>query len=181
MFFLKISFNQINQIFWYSVGRHFSSKNSLVSGRDDFFCLIYSPSKLPLLFKSSFISPLKLHFSSSFFLPVLLKSPLAKTAISTESAVDWLTCECVSSCAITRITATSPTDRSISHTLGCEFQKSSCPGCFQQGDESLLIFPKCLRTTVTPHTDCCLGTGPAHSHYKASCVSSHTVDLESCV
>lgn len=54
------------------------------------------------------------------------------------AAFDWLTCEC----AITSIAATSSTDRSISHTLGSEFQKNSRPGCIQQSDESLLIFPQ---------------------------------------
>lgn len=64
------------------------------------------------------------------------------------------------------ITATPPpTHRSISHTPGSEFQKSSLLGCFQQWVMRICsFFPhKCRRTAVTPHTYCCLGSAPAHS------------------
>lgn len=75
-----------------------------------------------------------------------------QNCIICRAVADWLTCECVCSCAITPITAPSPTDRSISHALGNEFQKRSRPGCFLLSDESRLIFPKRLSATTTPHT-----------------------------
>ena len=97
-------------------------------------------------------------FSSNFiFLLPALRScnhPLAKSCNIHSATVERLTCECVCSCAITPITATSATDRSISHALGSEFQKGSRLDCFQQSDESPLFFsPKCLMcTATTPHT-----------------------------
>lgn len=124
-----------------------------------FHCLlrIYSTA---LVHKTWFFS-LQFHFS-------FWQSPLAKNCSVHRATADWLTHECVSSCVIAPITATSPTNRCISCALGREFQKKVPPWLFPaERWKPAHFYPQCLSAAQTRHTWLLFRHPALHIHYKA--------------